>query len=341
MTPATDWKEVIPEDEAARFERYAEQLRELQRKNARGGPASRALHAKGVGVEAELTVLADLPEHGRVGLFASPGTYRALVRFSNGAPVRQHDAKGDVRAMAIKVMGVSGKKIIPGMESATTQDFLLNRSPSVPFRHPDEFVWLVLAATRPATLLPRMIGHFGFGRAFSILRQFTRGMSAPMPSVATSRYFSQVAIRFGPYAVRCAVTPHAQAPEGAKRGRSQHYLAEDLAARLAEGPLQWDFRVQHFVDETRTPIEDASREWREEDAPFLTVGRVVLPPQKLASPRGQRVAEYVEKLSFDPWHALEEHRPLGSMMRARNHAYRLSTQERGAAPEPDGTERFD
>jgi len=28
-------------------------------------------------------------------------------------------------------------------------------------------------------------------------------------------------------------------------------------------------------------------------------------------------------------------------MRARNHAYRLSTIERGAAPEPDGSERFD
>jgi hypothetical protein len=28
-------------------------------------------------------------------------------------------------------------------------------------------------------------------------------------------------------------------------------------------------------------------------------------------------------------------------MRARNQAYRLSTQERGAAKEPDGTERFD
>jgi hypothetical protein len=28
-------------------------------------------------------------------------------------------------------------------------------------------------------------------------------------------------------------------------------------------------------------------------------------------------------------------------MRARNHAYRVSTQERGAAAEPDGNERID
>jgi hypothetical protein len=55
----------------------------------------------------------------------------------------------------------------------------------------------------------------------------------------------------------------------------------------------------------------------------------------------QKLSDYVETLSFDPWHALVEHRPLGDMMRARNVAYRVSTQARKAAAEPDGSERFD
>ena len=63
--------------------------------------------------------------------------------------------------------------------------------------------------------------------------------------------------------------------------------------------------------------------------------------QDLGSPRGRRIAERIETLSFDPWHAAEDFRPLGQMMRARNVAYRLSTQERGAAPEPDGPEPRD
>jgi hypothetical protein len=66
----------------------------------------------------------------------------------------------------------------------------------------------------------------------------------------------------------------------------------------------------------------------------------VIERQDVASERGRSIASFVEKLSFDPWHALVEHRPLGAMMRARNHAYRLSTAERGAAPEPDGSETF-
>ena len=52
-------------------------------------------------------------------LFARPGRYRAYVRFSNGASAHQPDGKGDVRGVAIKVLGVAGTKIIPGLETAT------------------------------------------------------------------------------------------------------------------------------------------------------------------------------------------------------------------------------
>src|SRR5690349_532733 len=117
MTPSTEWREHPSQGEAERFERYAKELRELQRARAAG----RALHAKGFGVRAELTVLPDLPEHARVGPFARPGTFQALARFSNGSGARQADKKPDVRGLAVKLLGVPGKKLIPGLEDATTQ----------------------------------------------------------------------------------------------------------------------------------------------------------------------------------------------------------------------------
>jgi len=46
MEPRTDWQETVAEGEAERFERYAEQLRELQRGRAKRRPVSRGLHAK-------------------------------------------------------------------------------------------------------------------------------------------------------------------------------------------------------------------------------------------------------------------------------------------------------
>src|SRR5689334_23217458 len=89
-TASPAWREIIPDGEPARLEELAKHLHEIQRKNAAGATASRALHAKGLaGVEAEFTVLPDVPERARAGLFQKPGTYRAYVRFSNGGAVRR------------------------------------------------------------------------------------------------------------------------------------------------------------------------------------------------------------------------------------------------------------
>jgi hypothetical protein len=341
MAPSTEWKEQIAPDESAHLEILAEGLRDLQRKRAKGGPAMRALHAKGqAGVEAELTVLPDLPEHARVGLFAKPGKYRAFVRFSNGAGQKQPDPKGDVRGIAIKVMGVEGKKIIPGLENAKTQDFLLIQSPTTPFRDAAEFVSFVMAAANPLLLLPRVIGLFGLSRGLGLVGKLVKSIGAPVTSVATSRYWSALPIKFGPYAVKYGLSPHAQPEPGAKKGSTPSYLTDEVAARLKKGPVVYDFRVQFFVDEARTPIEDASKEWSENDAPFVTLARLTLLQQDLTSPAGRKLADLVEKISFDPWHATEDFRPLGNMMRARSAAYRLSVGERKAAPEPDGTETF-
>jgi len=334
-TSSTAWKETIAADEPERFERLGQQLRALQERRARGGAAGRALHLKGQGgLAAEFTVLPDLPAHARQGLFAEPKTYRAFVRYSNGAGVRQPDGKPDVRGVAIKVLGVPGRKLIPGLEDATTQDFLLIQSAATPFADVDEFVWFVVAAERPALLLPRAIFRLGPVRAIQLISRLVKGLSKPVASVATSRYWSALPIRFAAHAVKCALTPHEAPDPAAPVGREPERLATELAARLARGPVTYDFQGQFYVDDEKTPIESSTKEWLEADAPFVTVAHLTLPKQDVGSAEARALAERIETLSFDPWHALEAHRPLGAMMRARNAAYRLSTQGRAAAPEP-------
>ncbi|HVE87776.1 MAG TPA: hypothetical protein VND93_33190 [Myxococcales bacterium] len=338
----TSWREIIADGEAARLEELARQLNAIQRRRASSGQAARGLHAKGLaGVHAELAVLPDLPDWARAGLFSTPATYRGYARFSNGSGLRQHDRKGDVRGLALKLLGVEGKKIIPGLEDARTQDFLLIQSASTPFKDAEEFIWFVRAAERPALLLPRVLARFGPRAGLRLIRRLVASASRPVPSMATAHYYSALAIKWGSTAVRYALAPHATSAPGAKTPDGRDALGEELAARLLQGPVVFDFRIQPFKDEATTPIEDASREWREEDSPFHTVARLTLPRQDLRSPSGARLAAYVESLSFDPWHAGEDFRPLGNMMRARNAAYRLSTQERGVAPEPDGPIMFD
>jgi hypothetical protein len=330
--PSTDWKEAIPEGEEERFARYATRLCELQKKNASDGKTARALHARAIaGVEAELEVLADLPEHARYGVFAKPHTYKAFVRYSNGAPRRQHDKVGDVRGLAIKVRGVEGKKVIPGMEDALTQDFLLIQTSSGPFRNADEFMTVVFAAATPALALFKLVGQLGPIRTFQILKRFRASMGPPIATLAGIPFYSTVPIRIGPYSGRYMLEPQQAKGAAAPADRGPTYLADDLAERLRKNPIVYEMKLQFFEDEAKTPIEDPSIDW---DTPYVTVARLTIPQQDVTSPMGRDIAKRVEGLSFDTWHALEEHRPLGGMQRARKHGYYASIQERGVSPEP-------
>jgi len=84
--------------------------------------------------------------------------------------------------------------------------------------------------------------------------------------------------------------------------------------------------LQFFTDEKTTPIEDASVDWSETDAPYVTVAKLTIPKQEI----DKTVSELTEKAFFDPGNALKEHRPLGDVMRARKVIYFASNKERGA-----------
>ncbi len=339
MLPSTAWKEVIGPNEAAQFEELATQLRDLQQARALkasvaqsgGTPAGalrRALHAKpNVVTHATFEVLSGLPPHAAVGLFATPKTYQAVVRFSNGTGAVQADRRPDVRGIGVKVLGVGGTKVIPGLEQAPTQDFLAILSPAVPFRSPEEFVWVVVNSANPASFLFKALVKLGPGRALKLLGALQKNLGAPVPSLATNRYYSALPIRFGDHAAKYSFVPQGASASGA----TPEDLGAELAGRVAKGPLTWELEVQFFSDERSTPIEDPTVDW---PTPYTPVARLTVARQDVSSERGQRLATWAEHLSFDPWHAQQELRPIGAMMRSRSAAYRVSTQARTVAPEP-------
>jgi hypothetical protein len=323
---SSDWKETVAPDEDTRFDEYAQRLATLQRKHARDGTTHRALHAKGHGIhEATFEVAGDLPEHARHGLFAKPAKYEALVRFSNAAGRVQADRVGDVRGIAVKVLGVAGDKVLG---DAPTQDFLGILSSSLPVRTPDEFIALVWATRSMPLALFRLLGAFGL-RAFPLVRRATKGLKTPPGSLASKRFFSAAPLQCGPHAVRFSLSP-IDADAGDPQPGADAYR-EELAARLRRAPVSYELALQFFVDEQRTPIEDASVDWT---ADYVRVATLVIARQDAASERGVRLAERGERLAFDPWHALVAHKPLGAIMRARKHAYFASEQGRGAQPDP-------
>jgi Catalase len=323
--------ETITPDEDERFRGFAEEIAAIQRARTaeNGGRAGRALHLKQhLGAVGELVVKA--PETARSGVFAMSGkSWPVYARFSSGSSRHQADKEPDVRGFALKLVGVPGQKLIKGLEGELTQDFLFIDTPAIPFRTPDEFMQFVRAAKDgPAKLLPRLISSFGFRRAFSIIWGSLTG--SKVKSFATHDFHTAAPIAFGKRAVKLALVPvPSEAP--AKAASGADFLREDLVTRLKSRPLSWTLRAQLFVDESSTPIEDTSVIW---SAPWVDLATLTLPQQDAESARGREISELVSQLSFDPWHATEEHRPLGAIMRARGATYGKSVLARKAAPEP-------
>jgi hypothetical protein len=338
-SPSTAWREEIAPDEQALFEGFAAEIMATQKEvlSETGGPLRRGFHAKlHAGLIAEFRVLPDLPAHVRHGVFSEPRVIPGVVRFSNGQPAPGPDKRPEPRGIGIKLIGVGGRKLLPGEENAVTQDFLAtSHSVSSTVRDVRQFMAFIRAARRPLTLPFSLARAVGFAEMLRILKAVVTTVAlGKVHSMATEEYLSTAPIKLGPYAVKFTVRPAAGTPPALPRPRTPDFLREELAERLRQGDLLFDFLLQFYVDERRTPIEDTSVPWRSEDAPLLRVAQLRIPRCGLDDPRTRRISEAIDKLSFSPWHTTEDHRPLGNVMRARRVAYAASSALRGHDPEP-------
>lgn len=316
--PSTEWKEQIAADEAGRHAGYARDFEQIQAlKSAKYGKG-RALHRKQqLGLQGSFEVLSDIPEHARHGLFARPATYAAWVRLSNGGTDPQADRKPDVRGFAIKVKGVNGPGAL-GSGATESQDFLLINHSAFAFAGADEFVGLVKNMVKgPGALLGYLVSRYGFLGALGMMKRLAKTFNAPFTGFATQPFYSAAPIACGPYAIRVRLLP---ASDEVQPGAAADW-AGDFRGHLERGPLRFKLQLQFFVDEARTPIEDASIDWPEDVAPYVTAGVLTLPQQETGDAAGEALAATIESAAFDPWNALMAHRPLGEVMRARKVVY--------------------
>jgi hypothetical protein len=344
-SPSTTWKEELEPGELELFERFAHDVivprqREIAQRTDR--PVQRGLHMKPhAGLMAEFQVLSDLPEYARFGVFSEPRVFPALVRFSNGESFSKPDKRPQPRGIAIKLVGVPGPKLREHQKEAVTQDFLAtSHSVTSTVRHVRQFITFIESAieaehTRVLPLPLILARKLGVSESARILIALSGGLLfSKVRSMATEHYSSPAPIKFGPYAVKFTVRPAKGTRPATQRPLTDDFLREELADRLREGDLMFDFVVQFYVNEQSTPIEDTFIPWKPEQAPFVTVARLRIPKCDLTDPRTAALSDAVDRLSFNPWHATEDHRPLGNVMRARKVAYQVSSDFRHHAPEP-------
>jgi hypothetical protein len=329
------------EDEAGITAELLDSLRKINSITFKDtGHGLRSVHAKSHGLlSGELRVLEGLPAELAQGLFASPGRYPLVLRFSTVPGDLLDDSVSTPRGLAIKIFGVPGERL-PGSEGAATQDFVLVNGPA--FGAPDarhflKNLKLVAATTDKGESLKKAFSALARG-AEKVVESFGGKSSTllalgghPETHVLGETYYSQAPLLHGPYMVKVSVapvSPSLTALTGAEVDLRDkpNGLREAVIDYFATQAGEWEVRVQFCTDLTAMPVEDASAVWSEDLSPFLPVARIVVPPQPAWNE--SRAAAIDDGLSFSPWHGIAAHRPIGSIMRVRREIYNTMAEIR-------------
>ena len=268
-------------------------------------------------------------------MFATPRSFDAWVRFGGPGPLSPPDMRDNgLLSVGIKLMGVEGEKLLD--DERHTQDFTALSSPT--FTTPD-----VIENVKLQRRLRQGLPGFYFldPRDSHLLDAIMQGLYARAHRPARSRRPTGARSRTCSARGRRCASRCTRAPPSARRlprRPAPNYLRHAMARTLGERAVELDFRVQLQTDAHRMPLENASVIWPERLSPSITVARLHLPVQRFDSP--EQLA-FARSLSFQPWHSIAEHRPLGSQNRARKAIYYEFSklrQELNGDPrvEPDG-----
>lgn len=302
-------------------------------------PVRRDQHPKSHGcVKAEFIINDNLPEKLRCGIFKQPKTYQAWIRFSSSNPAIQHDIKKDGHGMAIKLVGVEGEKIIEAEKHEKTQDFILANNKAFFVRSTSDYIKFADAFAKN-----KILSFFFTWNPFKWHLHELKNMLSTQKNISNPlqiQYWSQTPYKLGNQAVKYSAKPQGDLSDSIPTSPSFNYLEELMAKQLEKGDVYFDFLIQLQTDPVKMPVEDATIIWDENLSPFEKVATIRIPCQVFNTP--ERL-EFAENLSYNPWHALPEHRPLGSTNRVRRKVYETVSKyrhQRNEKPrrEPTGDE---
>jgi len=293
-------------------------------------------------VRAEFIVHDDLPPELRRGIFAQPCTYPAWVRFSGPGPYITPDID-DVGFMSIgiKLMRVAGPKLME--EENFTQDMFAVSTPT--FVTPDvrANAQLQIESLKNAQIFYFLNLHQHHVLDLIMQSLWIKTQSSPFEAP----YFSCVPYLLGEgQAMQYSIWPKIERRTRIPRlpfRPPDDYLRDAMVAALNSGDVELDIRLQLQRDSHLMPLENNAVLWPEKLSPRISAATLRIPRQKFDS---AAQLDFAKKLSYNPWHCIAEHRPLGNQNRARRRMYwALATlrHNMNATPhyEPTGDEVFE
>ncbi|WP_043201761.1 catalase family peroxidase [Paraburkholderia acidipaludis] len=253
-------------------------------------PGFRRNHAKGLCVAGWFESNGNGASVSRAEVFA-PGRTPVIGRFAiPGSNPSAPDASTPVRSMALLFQQQDGEQWRTGM----------NSTPVFAVHTPLQFLQqLVAARPDPATGKPDAAKLDAFYRANPDTLPFRQWVKAhpSASSFANTTFYSINAFvatdaNGRQHAIRWETVPETPyAPQTAGQKAQPDFLAGDLAARLAQGPLRWHLVIT--VAQPGDPTDNATEAWPA-DRPRIDAGTLVL---QSASPQSDGACRDV---NYDP-----------------------------------------
>ena len=291
-------------------------------------PALRDAHAKDTGcVKAIFRINKNMPSELQQGIFSKARDYDAWIRFSHANPEVTSPRWPGGRGMAIKLTGVEGPKLLDETDS---QDFIMINRPNFFINDPQHYLDAL-----------KVFHSGGFAEQFWSLTTMNwqerwLALKTNFSWIANplfTQYWSTSSYRLGVEGGRKIAIKFSAKPRLANKptflGKWStiltpgFYLKNEVAKTLAAREMCFDFYIQRFRSHESTPIESSMKEWTEDVAPLEPVATIIIPCQDIISDERDR---FCENLSFNPWHSLAEHKPLGVVNRVRKEIYLESSK---------------
>lgn len=312
--------EKLQPNEEVLAQNIAQVIEKSIREQYAAGNALRDAHPKAHGcVRAEFHVSKNIPAQFAKGVFIPDQSYQAWIRFSNASnDASSADIDKDARGIAIKLLGVSGTKILESEKQATTQDFIMINHP-VFFANDAKRYLSFINDVNSHNMIRKL--HIPFALGFKGTMNALGARNSQIANPLYARYWSMAPYQLGlgndrqavKYSVRaCSVTAN-----NLPKNPSHDFLREALKNTLQQTDACMEFLIQPRTS-SKMLVEDSMTEWDEKAAPFYQVATIHIPKQNFDTPEQNK---FCENLSFTPWHALPAHKPLGAVNRMRKVIY--------------------
>lgn len=306
-------------------------IRQLQSQRDLPGNYRRTFHFPTVGcVNATVTVRGDLAPEFQVGIFQPNKTYQAYLRFSGFDQETQNTTGGDTKGFALKLFNVPGTKLLPGFENTTDFDFVANAFPVFTFNNETVFSAGVMSRTQLCGGGDKCRSQFNTMYPAAANRSALEHRNNTVISQLTMPYFAISPFKFGlaplpSPAVKYRFFPCGEVdPAVSTPGPTGDYLTVDMTNRLNQSDYCFLFQLQFQKDPCAQPINDFSVEWLQTDTPYITFATINIPKQVVQTDTNPTCRH----LAMNVWRVTEEHRPLGSLNRARLFAMMNSQNQR-------------